>query len=339
MPSTIPIVSSDEIGTLGIKHLKRFWSKTLAKKYGQVDQQAYEDEWTTDVTLLAALGIGIEPTFIYLYQDSQSFSDFENWVLTQAGGSISSEKITTFNAILSGEPEQAINQTESVLTSDDLAFWQEHGYVIIKDAITKDAALAAEDAIWNFLEMDKHDSSSWYKIHPDKQGIMVQFFQHPALQANRESLRIRKAFEELWGTSDLWVNTDRAGFNPPETKEFKFSGPRLHWDVSLELPIPLGLQGILYLTDTAADQGALTVVPGFQNRIDDWIHGLPEGSNPRTQDIEALGAMPIAASAGDFIIWHQALPHGSRPNTNTYPRIVQYIAWQPANPVIQKKWR
>jgi len=187
--------------------------------------------------------------------------------------------------------------------------------------------------------MDRHDSSTWYKIHPDKQGIMVQLFQHPALQANRESVRIRKAFEELWGTTDIWVNTDRAGFNPPETDSFKFSGPRLHWDASIELPIPLGLQGILYLTDTAADQGALTVVPGFQNRIGDWIHSLPEGTNPRTQDLEALGATPIPANAGDFIIWHQALPHGSRPNTNIYPRIVQYIAWQPVNPVIQKNWK
>jgi len=103
MSSTIPIASSDELGTLGIKHLKRFWSKTLAKKNGEIEQRAYDDEWATDVTLLAALGIGIEPTFMYLYRDSENFSDFENWILTQAGGSISSDKITTFNAVLTGE--------------------------------------------------------------------------------------------------------------------------------------------------------------------------------------------------------------------------------------------
>jgi hypothetical protein len=339
MSSTIPVASSEETGSLGIKHLKRFWSKILAKKNQQIDQQAFEEEWTIDITLLNALGLGLEPTIGYLYQNSQNFSDFEDWVVTQNSGSIPTDRIAKFNSILDGNLEKSATEEATVLSPEDLAFWDENGYVIVRNAITREAALAAEDAVWDFLGMDKTDNSTWYTVHPDKTGIMVQFFNHAALQANRESPRIRKAFEELWGTTDLWVNTDRAGFNPPENESFKFFGPRLHWDVSLELPIPLGLQGILYLTDTAADQGALTVVPGFQNRIEDWIHSLPEGTNPRTQDLEALGAIPIAASAGDLIIWHQALPHGSRPNTNTYPRIVQYIVWQPVNPVIQKKWK
>lgn len=160
---------------------------------------------------------------------------------------------------------------------------------------------------------------------------MIQLFQHPILEKNRSSVKVRKVYEQLWNRRDLYVNTDRVGFNPPETERHPFQGPLLHWDVSLELPIPFGLQGILYLADTAENQGAFTLVPGFQNRIEDWINKLPPGSDPRREDLYALGAAQIAANAGDFILWHRALPHGSSPNTNISPRFVQYFTYMPAD--------
>ena len=339
-PEVLAISPSVETGKLGICHLKRLWSKSLAKRNGTIASDQFGDEWTIDVTLMSAVGIGIEQTLQYLFGKSPSFDEFENWVLSINGGMIAEERITTFNAIILGNstPKDSPD-TVRVLTDADIAFWNENGYIVIHDSVSQENCLSAEQAIWDFLEMEKSDSSTWYKAHPAQQGIMVQFFQHPSLQTNRDSERIRKAFEELWGTQDLWCNTDRVSFNPPETEHYTFPGPRLHWDVSLELPIPLGLQGILYLTDTAADQGALTVVPGFQNRIGDWINSLPPHTNPRNENIEALGAKPIAGKAGDFIIWHQALPHGSRPNTNILPRIAQYICWQPVEPEIKGKWK
>ena len=49
------------------------------------------------------------------------------------------------------------------------------------------------------------------------------------------------------------------------------SGPHLHWDVSVKTPIPLGTGGILYLTDTPPEQGAFTLVPGFQRWGEAWL--------------------------------------------------------------------
>ena len=40
--------------------------------------------------------------------------------------------------------------------------------------------------------------------------------------------------------------------------------------------------------------------------------------------------MPVAGKAGDLVIWHSALPHGSSPNSSDRPRIVQYITMSPA---------
>ena len=131
---------------------------------------------------------------------------------------------------------------------------------------------------------------------------------------------------------------DRVSFNPPENRSYKFPGPDLHWDVSLKTPIPFGLQGLLYLTDTSENQGAFILVPGFHHNIETWLGSLPKYVNPRNENLHELGSKPIAANAGDFIIWHQALPHGSSPNLGTKPRIVQYINYQPLNIEIQDIW-
>ncbi len=96
-----------------------------------------------------------------------------------------------------------------------------------------------------------------------------------------------------------------------------------------DLPIKFKTQGILYLTDTPPEQGALTIVPGFHNRLFDWLQTLEPGINPQDQDLHALGSVPIDGEAGDMIIWHHALPHGSRPNLGKNPRIVQYINMYP----------
>ena len=170
------------------------------------------------------------------------------------------------------------------------------------------------------------------------QGIMVNLYRNTAIDNNRNSPRIRRAFEQLWNRTGLVVTTDKCGFNPPETATFKYRGTGLHWDVSLATPIPFGTQGILYLTDTAANQGALTLIPGFHKIIESWLCSLPENSNPRDVDLSTFGTTPVAALSGDFIIWNHKLPHGSSPNKASLPRIVQYINWYAPLKEQQPEW-
>ena len=329
--TAIEIAPSAETGKLQVMHLKRYWNKTLLKKQGRLDQGSLVEEWQTDVMLLSALGLGLQQTIVYLYQNGHSFEHFENWIVETTGG-LDRAKIDQFNASITGEKviDDEVGEPD-LLEAADHAFWDENGYIIIRNAVPKEDCDLAIAAICDFLGIDRYDASTWYGEHPSKSGIMVQMFQHPVFDRNRNAFKIRKAYQEIWRRTDVFVNTDRVGFNPPQTDAFHFYGPYLHWDVSLRLPIPFGTQGILYLADTAENQGAFTLVPGFQNKIDDWLGSLPAGANPRQQDIYALGPKPIAANAGDFILWHQALPHGSSPNTSTLPRFVQYINYEPSD--------
>ena len=218
-----------------------------------------------------------------------------------------------------------------VLSAADRAFWEEHGYVTVHDAVSPENTKAAEDAVWEFLEMDVGDRESWYP-DPPRSGIMVEIYQHQALWDNRQSPRVHQAFAEIWGNDELWVSFDRASMSPPNLPpNWNRTDAGLHWDRNpFNPPAKLGVQGVLYLTDTAANQGAFTCVPGFHHKMDAWLESLPKDADPKQQDLESLGAEPIAGKAGDLIMWHSSLPHGAGPNSADQPRVAQYITMFPA---------
>lgn len=319
---------STEMGKLQIMHLKRYWNKALLIRENKLKAEDFHDEWQFDKILLFTLGLGLEQSIVYLYQTAPAFDEFENWIIETAGKP-APQQVERFNGLFTNG-DIAQRDVPDVLTGDELRFWEENGYMIIRNAIPKADCEQTIDTICQFIDIDRNDPSTWYKNNSARQGIMVQLFQHPILQKNRQSDKIRKVHEQLWNRTDIWVTSDRVGFNPPETEKWKFPGPRLHWDAGIEQSIPFGTQGLLYLADTEKHQGAFTLVPGFQHRMGDWLNSLPPDADPRRQNLDALGSVPIAANAGDFIIWLQALPHGSSPNTSLKPRFVQYFTYKPA---------
>ena len=53
-----------------------------------------------------------------------------------------------------------------VLSTADVDFWEENGYVVLHDAVPPENCKAAERAIWDFLEMDTDDPETWYPDPP-----------------------------------------------------------------------------------------------------------------------------------------------------------------------------
>ncbi|MBC3917452.1 phytanoyl-CoA dioxygenase family protein [Undibacterium sp. CY18W] len=304
----------------------------------------HSTDFHTDRLMLHTLGVGLEQVTQFILNEVPDFAAFETWIIHTAGMP-SADSIARINALThqTALPTSVLAwQTElaampDVLSKDDLRHWDEQGFVILHEAVPAQDSAAAAQVIWDTLNAREDDVESWY--HGEHANIMVQLFQSPAFDANRRSARIHKAFAQLWQTTDLWVTTDRCGFNVPERPGHSFRGPDLHWDMSLHQPVPFGTQGILYLTDTPPEQGALTLVPGFQHRLNAWMDSLPADADPREQDLHALGSRPIGGKAGDMVIWNQLLPHGSRPNRGTKPRIVQYINMLPSTLPVQEIWR
>jgi hypothetical protein len=330
--------ADDELGALGVAHIVRMWARVVASRQGRDRPDWTVRDTLSDRVVLDGLGLGLEPTTTWLWQSGPTLEEFEQWILDQKGGALDSRRVGRVNALVLGEPYDtetrgwlaAIDAIPPVLGGADLELWNETGYLILHDAIDPGVAAAAEQAVWDYLGASVADQESWYPSRLN--GIMVQLFEHDALERARRSSRIHKAFAQLWGTADLLATTDRCGFNPPERDGWHFPGPNLHLDVAPEPPVPFGVQGLIYLTDTTSDQGAFTCVPGFHHEIDHWLADDPLRQTGSPDALKGLAGRPIAGRAGDMVIWHHALPHGSSPNQADLPRIVQYLTLSPPYP-------
>ena len=230
----------------------------------------------------------------------------------------------------------------SVLSKDDWTFWQENGYVVVRQAVPEENLTAMVAAIWDFLQIAPDNREAWYKYKPYTRedpcspisaAGMVEIYQHQALWDNRQYPKVHRAFAEIWGDEKLWVSLDRANMKPParpDRPEWCNEG-MIHWDADTsKLPVPFGVQGVLYLTDTAADQGGFQCVPGFHRIFDQWVEIQPRDRDPRRPDLAGLDVKSIAGKAGDLLIWHRLLAHGNGHNRSQRPRLAQYITMSPA---------
>lgn len=332
---TTNLADADDLGTLGVVFLKRYWSQNLARRTGQAGAPPTPAELCAENVLLAGLELGIRETTAYLMTEAPSFAAFEAWVLAKNGGSLAPERVARLNSALRQESTFVLESLlpEPVLTPDDLAFWDENGYVVVREAISAAQCAATVEAIYAHAQLDPEDPETWYG-----DALWLPLAHHPALWENRRAPRIHTAFAQLWQRQDLWINVDVCGVNPPERPGYSFRGSPLHWDMSLARPVYFGTQAILYLTDTTADQGAFSCVPGFHTHLESWLEALPPGTDPREWARETLQPTPIAGAAGDLIIWHHALPHGATPNRAARPRVVQYLNLFPSHHALHTEW-
>jgi len=159
MESTvINISASSETGTIGVMHLKRYWEKCQLKKSGKITADAFAEEWNIDISLLAVLGLGLEQTLVQVYNASCNFTDFENWVLAVNENKLATDKIGDFNNYIHNR-ETVCNgdNIEKVLSKEDLEFWKENGYIIIREAISKPDCEDTIAAICDFIEIKRDD--------------------------------------------------------------------------------------------------------------------------------------------------------------------------------------
>jgi len=334
---------AEGVGRVGIPYLHRYWERCWRKaKALAASPEKDGGEWDLDNTLLSGLGLNLLETGRFLHSaENTDFDAFECWILEINGGVIEEARLTRLRDALAGKVvPSAAGCIDDVagLTAEELAFWDEHGYVVVHNAVDAADRDAAAAAIHAFLEADQGDPETWYRNKFGK-TIWVPLLHHPAFVANRQAPRLVKAFAQLWGREDLWSTVDQGGFNPPERPGWMFPGPHVHWDSSLAEPHCFGVAGILYLTDTPAEQGAFSCIPGFHRSLGSWLKELPAGAGPREAIRRHPGLKPIAGKAGDLVLWHQSLPHASSPNRGQKPRVAQYITLRPTRWAYTAEWK
>ena len=226
-----------------------------------------------------------------------------------------------------------------VLSESDWKFWEYNGYIVIKNAVPKEQAIATVNFILEFDEKDPNDSKTWYappraemKMKELTGTGMVEVYNHQHLWNNRQMPRVYDAFVDIWGTEKLWVTIDRANLNfplPPGTDKKGF----IHWDYYPETR-PQNVQGVLALADqTDENMGGFQCIPWLYRNYDTWKLTQPDNRDRFQPDISNLEdkMVKVKMETGDLLIFNSTEPHGIRPNkSKDKVRIAQYISMMPA---------
>ena len=226
-----------------------------------------------------------------------------------------------------------------VLSEADWTFWKENGYVVVKNAVSREQAQQTANFLWEFEEKDANDPETWYTApRADMQmkelvGTgMVEVYNHQALWNNRQMQRVYDAFVDIWGTEKLWVSIDRANLNFPMRPGHEYKG-FIHWDYDPETR-PQNVQGVLALADqTDENMGGFQCIPELYRSYDTWKLTQPEDRDRFKPDVSAFAdkIVKVKLEAGDLLIFNSTQPHGIRPNrSQNKVRIAQYLSMMPA---------
>ncbi|MFD2586625.1 phytanoyl-CoA dioxygenase family protein [Croceitalea marina] len=226
-----------------------------------------------------------------------------------------------------------------VLSEEDWSFWIHNGYIVIKNAVSKEQAQATADFLWEFDEKDPNDPSTWYAPPRAEMQMkeltgtgMVEVYNHQYLWNNRQTQRVYDAFADIWGTEKLWVTIDRANLNFPQRPGDNKKG-FIHWDYDPETR-PQNVQGVLALADqTDEDMGGFQCIPWLYRNYDTWKLTQPEDRNHFQPSLDGIEnkIVKVKMNAGDLLIFNSTEPHGIRPNkSKDKVRIAQYISMMPA---------
>lgn len=237
-----------------------------------------------------------------------------------------------------------------VLTMQEWNFWIEKGYVVIKNAVSKEQAEQTANFLWEFEEKNSNDKTTWYTAPRAEMQMkelvgtgMVEVYNNQHLWNNRQSQKVYNAFADIWNTEKLWVSIDRANLNFPMREGHQYEG-FIHWDYDPATK-PQNVQGVLALADqTDENMGGFQCIPWLFKNFDIWVQSQPEDKNPFRPNITGLEdkIVKVPLEAGDLLIFNSALSHGIRPNnTKDKVRIAQYVSMMPAQEENQalKDWR
>ena len=224
------------------------------------------------------------------------------------------------------------------------------GYIVIKNAISREQAEETAVFLWTFEEKKPKDPSTWYTAPraeiqmKELEGTgMVEVYNNQHLWNNRQSQKVYDAFVDVWGTEKLLVTIDRANLNFPIKKGYEYKG-FIHWDYDPETK-PQNVQGVIALSDqTDVYMGGFQCIPWLYQNYERWKLTQPQDRNRFQPDITGLEDKieKVALEAGELFIFNSLLAHGIRPNRSEGKvRITQYISMMPAEEDNEslKKWR
>jgi hypothetical protein len=216
----------------------------------------------------------------------------------------------------------------------------ENGYAVVSGVASHEEIAEASHLFWNFLEketlMRRDDASSWTdenftKIGSTRSGIIFyRGIQHSdALWFVRCLSKVKRAFQQVWGTDELIVSYDGGNiFRPWHLKESdtysKTHSGWYHVDQGKLQPGFQCVQGLVTLKDVNASTGGFCCIPG-SHHYHDQVLQTDTSNNPERNyipipsDFQPTGVeipqreILVSCRAGDLILWDSRTIHCNSP--------------------------
>lgn len=217
------------------------------------------------------------------------------------------------------------------LTSTDKEHFLREGFVVARGVVDEAHVRAARERICAFHDIRLEDPRTWYRIPSESWDAVPDHHGQPQWDI-RQLPSVHRVFAELLGTEKLWVTMDRSGYKPPvaDRPELQRIQP-FHWDADIRESVaasPPFVQGMIYLTDTAPNQGAFECLPSLYRDVRAVILEHKGDAAPEP-NAEGHPAVKVPGRAGDLVIWNVLLPHRGGRNDASTPRVTQYVSMFP----------
>ncbi|KAG4418322.1 hypothetical protein IFR04_008531 [Cadophora malorum] len=236
-----------------------------------------------------------------------------------------------------------------------LADLQRDGYVVVRNAIPRERAIAYQQKAFDWISelrpgFDVNNPDTFVKEHLPVMSKINTFSTYGVTHEKfmwdaRMEPGVLKVFEELWGTDELLVSFDSLNVTFPNRKDV----PRKPtWEHVDQTPLRRGLQcvqGIINLSNAGPEDGGLMCYPGSHLLSDEFFDTQTDKNTWEKKDyygfskdqlewFHAKGLKPlkVCAEPGDLILWDSRTIHyGAEPTekSNTI-RTVIYAAYTPA---------
>lgn len=168
----------------------------------------------------------------------------------------------------------------AVLSPEDVACFEQQGYVYLPQAFSRADALAIKDSFWSQMQeqgIDRDDRSTW----PTDLWPRLKLKDTPSLERTITTPRLREAIHQLLGSAN-WRVPHRWGsylisFPTGVAQDWELTSQGWHWDDTLMNHFGYcntGLFVFTFYSDVQAQGGGTLVVPGSHRLIEQFFHRL-----------------------------------------------------------------
>ncbi|KAL3442505.1 hypothetical protein BJX65DRAFT_321509 [Aspergillus insuetus] len=242
---------------------------------------------------------------------------------------------------------------------DWLDTFNEKGYVVLKNVVSKDRAQYYREKMLEWLGsfdtgFDINDRTTWTEENLPwsfKNGMYLHYaaaHEKYVWEAKQEP-GVLDAFAKIWGTDELIASYDTINLTLPNAAEMGGTKPWPHVDQAPERQGMHCVQGFINLSEAGPKDGGLVVMEGSARLFDKFFKQFPPDRTKgplaalhydfypfQDEDLKWYGEqgcriIKVCAEPGDLVLWDSRQMHYAvYPETDTI-RTVIYTCYTPAS--------